>query len=335
MRAMVLTGFKSASERPLALREVPVPQAGTGEILIKVAFCGVCHTDLHIAEGDLPDVKLPRIPGHEVVGTVEARGGKSRRFKLGDRVGAAWLHSACGTCRFCRSGRENLCESARFTGYHTNGGYAEYLVVPEKFAYAVPRVFGDEEAAPLMCAGIVGYRSLKLSGIKPGGTLGLYGFGASAHVAIQVARHWGCRVFVFTRSEEHRRLAKKLGASWTGLAQEDPRTKLDSAIIFAPAGNLYLDALRVVDRGGTVVSAGIHMSPIPEMDYTRYLYHERVMTSVANATRADGEELLKVAAEIPIRTTVQVFALEEANEALRRLRTGKVTGAAVLRIRRP
>ncbi len=256
MRAMVLTGFKSASERPLALREVPVPQAGTGEILIKVAFCGVCHTDLHIAEGDLPDVKLPRIPGHEVVGTVEARGAKSRRFKLGDRVGAAWLHSACGTCRFCRSGRENLCESARFTGYHTNGGYAEYMVVPEKFAYAVPRIFSDEEAAPLMCAGIVGYRSLKLSGIKPGGTLGLYGFGASAHVAIQVARHWGCRVFVFTRSEEHRRLAKKLGASWTGLAQEDPRTKLDSAIIFAPAGNLYLDALRVVDRGGTVVSAG-------------------------------------------------------------------------------
>ncbi len=332
MRAMVLTGFKSASERPLVCRDVPAPEPGPGEILIKVACCGVCHTDLHIAEGDLPDIKLPRIPGHEVIGTVEARGAKSRRFKLGDRVGAAWLHSACGTCRFCRSGRENLCENARFNGYHHNGGYAERMVVPEKFAYAVPRIFSDEEATTLMCAGIVGYRSLKLSGIKPGGTLGLYGFGASAHVAIQVARHWGCRVYVFTRSEEHRRLAKKLGASWTGLAQEDPRTRLDSAIIFAPAGNLYLDALRVLERGGTVVSAGIYMSPIPEMEYNRYLYHERVMTSVANATRQDGEELLKIAAEIPIRPTVQVFRLEEANEALRRLRAGKVTGAAVLRI---
>lgn len=333
MRAMVLTGFKSASERPLTLRDVPVPQPGSGEVLIKVACCGVCHTDLHIAEGDLPDVKLPRIPGHEVIGTVEARGARARRFKTGDRVGAAWLHSACGECRFCRSGRENLCENARFNGYHHNGGYAEYMVVPEKFAYTVPRVFSDEEAAPLMCAGIVGYRSLKLSGIKPGGALGLYGFGASAHVAIQVARHWGCRVYVFTRSEEHRRLAKKLGASWTGLAQEDPRTKLDSAIIFAPAGNLYLDALRVLDRGGVVISAGIHMSPIPEMDYNRYLYHERIMTSVANATRNDGEELLKVAAEIPIRPTVQAFRLEEANEALRRLRAGRVTGAAVLKIK--
>jgi propanol-preferring alcohol dehydrogenase len=333
MRAMVLTGFKSASERPLTLRDVPVPQPGPGEVLIKVACCGVCHTDLHIAEGDLPDVKLPRIPGHEVIGTVEARGARARRFKIGDRVGAAWLHSACGECRFCRSGRENLCENARFNGYHHNGGYAEYMVVPEKFAYAVPRVFSDEEAAPLMCAGIVGYRSLKLSGVKPGGTLGLYGFGASAHVAIQIARHWGCRVYVFTRSEEHRRLAKKLGASWTGLAQEDPRTKLDSAIIFAPAGNLYLDALRVLDRGGVVISAGIYMSPIPEMDYNRYLYHERIMTSVANATRNDGEELLKVAAEIPIRPTVQVFRLEEANEALRRLRAGRVTGAAVLKIK--
>lgn len=332
MRAMILAGFKSASERPLASRDVPMPEPGPGEILIKVACCGVCHTDLHIAEGDLPDIKLPRIPGHEVIGIVEARGAKSRRFKLGDRVGAAWLHSACGTCRFCRSGRENLCENARFNGYHHNGGYAEHMTVPEKFAYTVPRLFSDEEAAPLMCAGIVGYRSLKLSGIKPGGTLGLYGFGASAHVAIQIARHWGCRVYVFTRSEEHRRLAKKLGASWTGLAEEDPRTKLDSAIIFAPAGNLYLEALRVLERGGTVVSAGIHMSPIPEMDYNRYLYHERVMTSVANATREDGEELLKVAAEIPIRPTVQVFRLEEANEALRRLRAGKVTGAAVLRI---
>lgn len=332
MKAMVVTGFKSASERPLALREVPVPKPGPEDILVKVSCCGVCHTDLHIVEGDLPDVRLPRIPGHEVVGTVEKRGARAKRFKVGDRVGVAWLHSACGACRFCRSGRENLCESARFTGYHLDGGYAEYMVVPDKFAYVVPRVFGNEEAAPLMCAGIVGYRSLKLSRIQPGGKLGLYGFGASAHVAIQIARHWGCRVYVFTRSDEHRRLAKKLGASWTGLAQEDPPAKLDAAIIFAPAGELYLEALRVLDRGGSVVSAGIYMSPIPGIDYNRLLYQERTMTSVANATREDGEELLKVAAAIPIRTAIHVFRLEEANEALRRLRVGKVTGAAVLRI---
>ena len=333
MRAMVLAGFKPATAAgPLELRDVPVPKPGPSDILVKVSCCGVCHTDLHTIEGELPDVRLPRVPGHEVVGTVAGRGARARRFKTGDRVGAAWLHSACGACRFCKSGRENLCENARFTGFHTNGGYAEYMIVPERFAYAVPRVFTDEEAAPLMCAGIVGYRSLKLSGIKAGGTLGLYGFGASAHVAIQVARRRECRVFVFTRSEEHRRLAKKLGAAWTGSAQDVAPAKLDAAVIFAPAGNLYLDALRALDRGGTAVSAGIYMSPVPEMDYNRYLYHERVVTSVANATRADGEELLKVAAEIPIRTTVQVFRLEEANEVLRRIKMGKVTGAAVLRV---
>jgi propanol-preferring alcohol dehydrogenase len=206
------------------------------------------------------------------------------------------------------------------------------MIVPEKFAYAVPEVFCDVEAAPLMCAGIVGYRSLKLCGIRPGGKLGLYGFGASGHVAIQIARHWGCRVYVFTRSEDHLRLAKNLGASWTGLAKDDPPTKLDSAVIFAPAGNLFLDALRVLDRGGTVASAGIYMSPIPEMEYGRFLYHERTMLSVANATREDGEELLKVAAEIPVRTSVEVFRLEQANEALKLLKSGKVIGAAVLKV---
>jgi len=332
MRAMVLTRFRPASENPLEFRNVPVPQPGPEEILVKVAACGVCHTDLHTAEGELPDVKPPRILGHEVIGTVEKRGGRAKRFKVGQRVGAAWLYSACGACRFCKTGRENLCESARFTGFHQDGGYAEYMVVPAKFAYAVPDVFSDVEAAPLMCSGIVGYRSLKLCGIKPEGKLGLYGFGASAHVAIQIARHWGCRVYVFTRSEEHRRLAKKLGASWTGLAKDDPPGKLDSAIIFAPAGNLYLDALRVLDRGGTVASAGIYMSAIPEMDYGRYLYQERTMLSVANATRADGEELLKIAAEIPIRTIVETYRLEHANEALRLLKSGKVIGAAVLKI---
>jgi len=334
VKAMVLSGFGPVESGPLKFKRLAVPRFGSRDLLIKVACCGVCHTDLHTVEGELRDVRLPRVPGHEVIGTVERRGARATRFKAGQRVGAAWLYSSCGACRFCRNGLENLCENARFTGFHHNGGYAEYMAVPEKFVYAIPAAFSDEQAAPLMCAGIIGYRSLKLSGIRPGGKLGLYGFGASAHVAIQIARHWGCRVYVFTRSEEHRRLAKQLGAVWTGTAKDDPPAKLDGAIIFAPAGSLYLDALRVLDRGGTVASAGIYMSPVPEMDYTRDLYYERKMLSVANATRQDGEELLRIAAEIPVRTTVEVFALEQANEVLQRLKAGKVSGAAVLQIGR-
>jgi propanol-preferring alcohol dehydrogenase len=311
---------------------VPVPEAGPGEILIKVRCCGVCHTDLHVVTGELARHGLPLIPGHEVVGTVVRAGEGAGRFSAGQRVGAAWLRSACGECRFCRSGRENLCENAKFNGYDADGGYAEYMALPEKYAYAIPDRFGDEEAAPLLCAGIVGYRALVLSGIEPGGTLGMYGFGGSAHIGLQIAKHRGARVFVFTRSAEHQELARALGADWVGTARDEPPTKLTNAIIFAPVGGLYLDALRSLDRGGTVVSAGIHMSPIPEMDYDTYLYHERKMLSVANATRLDGEELLKVAAEIPVRTTVQTFPLEAANDALKLLRGGKVNGAAVLKM---
>jgi len=332
MKAMVLTGFRSPGERPLELRHVPVPEAGPEDILIKVRCCGVCHTDLHIVENEIPDARLPLIPGHEVIGTVERAGEKAGRFKIGQRVGAAWLRSTCGTCRFCRSGRENLCETARFNGYHADGGYAEYMAVGEKYAYAVPEGFGDAEAAPLMCAGIVGYRALVLSEVGPGGTLGLYGFGGSAHIAIQIAKFRGVRVFVFTRSARHQQLARDLGADWVGTAQEEPPAKLTNAILFAPVGSLYLDALRVMDRGGTAVSAGIHMSPIPEMDYDRYLYHERKMLSVANATRRDGEDLLKAAAEIPVKTTVRTYPLEAANEALGDLKAGRIDGAAVLEI---
>jgi len=332
MKAMVLTGFRSPGERPLELRHVPVPEAGPEDILIKVRCCGVCHTDLHIVENEIPDARLPLIPGHEVIGTVERAGEKAGRFKIGQRVGAAWLRSTCGTCRFCRSGRENLCETARFNGYHADGGYAEYMAVGEKYAYAVPEGFGDAEAAPLMCAGIVGYRALVLSEVGPGGTLGLYGFGGSAHIAIQIAKFRGVRVFVFTRSARHQQLARDLGADWVGTAQEEPPAKLTNAILFAPVGSLYLDALRVMDRGGTAVSAGIHMSPIPEMDYDRYLYHERKMLSVANATRRDGEDLLKAAAEIPVKTTVRTYPLEAANEALGDLKAGRIDGAAVLKI---
>lgn len=332
MKAMVLAGFRPPAERPLELREVPVPAVGPEDILIKVRCCGVCHTDLHVVGKELPEARLPLIPGHEVVGVVEKAGERARRFRAGQRVGAAWLRSACGACRFCLSGRENLCESARFNGYHADGGYAEYMVVGEAFAYALPDRFGDAEAAPLLCAGIVGYRALRLSGIEPGGVLGLYGFGGSAHIAIQVARHGGARTFVFTRGAKHQRLAHELGADWVGTAKDEPPARLTGAIIFAPAGGLYLDALRVMDRGGTVVSAGIHMSPIPEMDYDRYLYHERRMLSVANATRRDGEELLKIAAEIPVKTTIRTYPLEAANEALDDLLSGRLDAAAVLKI---
>jgi propanol-preferring alcohol dehydrogenase len=263
---------------------------------------------------------------------VEKKGKAASRFKKGERVGMAWLYSSCSQCEYCNREKENLCESALFTGYHVNGGYAEHIVVPEKFAYSIQDVFSDEEASPLLCAGIIGYRALRLSSIKPGQRLGLYGFGASAHVAIQVAVHWGCEVYVFTRSEEHRKLAEQLGAAWTGTSKDDPQTKMDSSIIFAPAGELVLDALKVLDKGGTVALAGIYMTPIPEMDYVEYLYHERTLRSVANATRQDGEDLLKIAAEIPIKTTIQTFPLEEANKVLQRLKEGKINGAAVLKI---
>jgi propanol-preferring alcohol dehydrogenase len=251
---------------------------------------------------------------------------------VGERVGAAWLRSACGRCDFCRSGRENLCREGRFSGFHADGGYAEFMVVPEKFAYAIRVRFTDEEAAPLLCAGIIGYRALRLSGIQNGGTLGLYGFGASAHVAIQIAVHRGCDVFVFSRSRRHQELAASLGASWTGSAGEVPPKKTDAAIIFAPAGDLVPIALANSEKGGTVALAGIYMTPIPELDYQRHLYHERSLKSVANATREDGEELLKIAAEILIRTTITSFPLAETNAALRALKEGRINGAAVLKI---
>jgi alcohol dehydrogenase, propanol-preferring len=332
MKAMVLAGFGAPADRPLELRDIPVPEVGPEDILIKVRCCGVCHTDLHVVEHELVEARLPLVPGHEVIGTVERTGEKAGRFDAGQRVGAAWLRGACGACRFCKSGRENLCEAALFNGYHADGGYAEYMAVDEKFAYAIPDEFGDAEAAPLMCAGIVGYRALQLSEVRAGGVLGLYGFGGSAHIAVQIARHRGIRVYVFTRSAQHQCHARALGAEWVGTAQDEPPAKLTNAILFAPLGSLYLDALRVMDRGGTVVSAGIHMSAIPEMDYDRYLYHERRMLSVANATRRDGEELLAAAAEIPVRTTVRTYPLEAANDALAELKAGRIDGAAVLRI---
>jgi propanol-preferring alcohol dehydrogenase len=332
MKAMILKDFAPIEQNPLELVDLPVPEPGPEDILIRVNVCGVCHTDLHTVEGELPDAKLPIIPGHQVVGQVVKCGGHAARFKEGERVGVAWLYSADTTCPYCTRGNENLCPSAQFTGYHQNGGYAEYIVIPEKFAYAIPDIFNDDEAAPLLCAGIIGYRALRLSQIKPGQRLGLIGFGASAHVAIQVAIHWDCQVHVFSRSQEHRSLANKLGAVWTGTSKDEPPEKMDSIVNFTPAGPTVLDGMSLLDKGGTQALAGIYMSPIPEMDYTQYLYHERTLRSVANATRQDGEDLLKIAAEIPIHTTTTAFELEEANRVLKLLKDSQIDGAAVLKI---
>jgi len=329
MRAMVLEKPADVREAPLRAVESPEPEPGLGEIRVRVKACGLCHTDLHTVEGELPAPRLPVIPGHQIVGVVEARGEGAIRFRAGDRVGVPWLHDACGACEFCARGRENLCEFARFTGLHVNGGYAELTVVSQDFAYPVPASFSDEAAAPLLCAGIIGYRALRLSEIRPGETLGLYGFGASAHIAIQVARHWKCDVYVFTRSAEHRQLARELGAAWTGRAEEEPPDKIHSAVIFAPAGPLVREALRVLRKGGVIALAGIYMSPIPSLDYSA-IYHERTLRSVANSTRQDAHELLRLAGEVPIRTEIETFPLEEANEALLRLKESRIRGAGVL-----
>jgi len=329
MIAMQLARPQPVDQQPLAPVERPMPEPGEGEVRIRVRACGVCHTDLHIVEGDIPHPKLPIVPGHQIAGVVDARGPNAERFQEGDRAGVPWLYSTCGACEYCRSGHENLCENARFTGYHVDGGYAEYMIVPEAFAYRLPDGFDDLQAAPLLCAGVIGYRALRLSEIKSGQRLGLYGFGASAHIAIQVARHWGCEVYVFTRSEAHRRHARQLGAAWAGRAEEPPPAAVDSSIIFAPAGSLVPEALRVLRPGGTLALAGVTMSPIPQMPYDR-VYRERTLRSVANATRRDAEELLSLAAEIPIHSDVEALPLDQANVALRRVKRSEVNGAMVL-----
>lgn len=330
MKAMILREPQPIAKNPLELVDISTPEPGHKEIRVQVLVCGICHTDLHVAEGELSPMKEAVIPGHQVVGVVEKLGKDAKRFKEGDRVGIAWLNSTCGKCSFCQRDHENLCENAQFTGYHVDGGYAQYAIIPEDFAYPIPEQFTDREAAPLLCAGIIGYRALRLSQIMPGQRLGLYGFGASAHVVIQVALHWGCEVYVFTRSQEHRQLARKLGTHWTGQAKDDPPKMLDSAIIFAPVGDLVIDALRVLNKGGTVALAGIYMTPIPQLDYTKHLYYEKTIRSVTASTRKDGNELLKLATEIPIKTETQIFALEEANRALQLLKEGKISGAGVL-----
>jgi len=329
---MILKEPKPAEAEPLHAADLATPVPLAGEIRVRVSVCGVCRTDLHTVEGELTLPRLPLVPGHQIVGVVDAVGDRVRQFQAGDRVGIPWLHWVCGKCFYCKKGEENLCDHARFTGYHVHGGYAEWTVVEEPFAYKLPKVFSDLEAAPLLCAGIIGYRSLKLSGVKPGDRLGLWGFGSSAHIVLQVAKHMGCQVYVFTRAEAHRHLAAKLGANWVGDSHDAPPAPIDGAIIFAPVGALALDALRVMRKGGTVALAGITMSPIPEIDYPHLLYHERVLRSVANNTRQDVREFLQLAAEIPIRTEVRAFSLAEANLALQALKRDEIQGSAAIKI---
>ena len=332
MHAMLLGESADIQTKPLVWTELPAPEPGSGEVRLRVQVCGVCRTDLHIVEGELPPAKRPVIPGHEVVGYVDRVGRNVRTIKEGDRVGIAWLQRVCGRCEFCTSRRENLCPSAQFTGYHVDGGYAEYAVVPEAFAYPIPKAFTDDEVAPLLCAGIIGYRALRVSGVKPGQRLGLYGFGASAHITIQVARHWGCSVYVCSLREEHRALARELGAVWVGGAAESPPEKLHGAIMFAPAGELVPPALRALEKGGTLAVAGIYLSPIPSLDYDRELFGERVLRSVTANTKQDGIDLLQEAAAIPIRPHTERFALSDANRALHALKAGTIKGAAVLQV---
>jgi propanol-preferring alcohol dehydrogenase len=325
MRAMLL----SAPRTPLKRVDLPQPVPGPGQILIRVHACGVCRTDLHVYDGELTHPKLPLVLGHEIVGIVAAKGERVERFAAGDRVGVPWLGYTDGTCRYCRAGRENLCDNARFTGYQIDGGYAEYTVADQRYCFPLPAGYRDAEAAPLLCAGLIGYRSLVLAG--DGERLGLYGFGAAAHIIIQVARHQGRHVYAFTRAgdEESQRFARELGAVWAGASDAAPPEELDAAILFAPVGALVPAALKAVAKGGTVVCAGIHMSDIPSFPY-RLLWEERVVRSVANLTRRDGDEFLALAPRVPVRTEVETFPLATANEALARLRGGQVRGAAVL-----
>jgi alcohol dehydrogenase, propanol-preferring len=329
MKAMIVDEPRPIGENPLAVLELPERLPERGEVRLRVLACGVCHTDLHIAEGDLPPIRRPLVPGHQIVGAVEQIGSGVNGVEVGDRMGVTWLGYTDTSCHYCLTGRENLCDNARFTGYHTNGGYAEQVVANADFLVPIPEALSEIEAAPLLCAGIIGYRSLRLSEIRPRERLGLFGFGTSAHLAIQVARHWGCEVYAFSRGEEHRQLALKLGAVWAGGAEDEPPEELDAAITFAPAGRLALAALAKLRKGGTLAINAIHMSPIPEMNY-ELLYGERTLRSVTNLTRLDAREFLEVAAEIPVEAAVEVFALQEANEALRRLKEGEIEGAAVL-----
>lgn len=334
MKAWILKTSASVDTRPLVLADVPTPNAGKEELLVRVSACGVCRTDLHVVEGELPVRLSPLIPGHQIVGHVAAVGSQVADFAVNDRVGIAWLNRTCGKCKYCVAGRENLCEQALFTGWSVNGGYAEYAIAPASFTYRIPDNFEDIQATPLLCAGIIGYRCLRLTGLDGNGwrgaRLGIYGFGAAGHICIQLARSRGAEVYVCTRDRErHQALAHELGATWVGNDDDDPPVNLDTAIIFAPAGELVPTALKALEKGGTLVLGGIHMSPIPSFGYS-LIYGERMMRSVANNTREDGREFLLEAARVPVRTHVQTFAFDQVNDALIALKHDAIRGAGVI-----
>ena len=330
MRAMQLTKYQDAEKLPLQPVEIPIPQPGRGQVRVQVKMCGVCHTDLHTVEGDIHPPHLPVIPGHQIVGVIDALG-EGVTLEPRGRVGIPWLYAACGECQFCRSGFENLCPQARFTGFHVNGGFAEYVIAEADYVLPLPNTISDEQAAPLLCAGIIGYRSLHKADLQPGERLGLFGFGASAHLALQVALHWDCEVYVFTRSPKHRQHALQLGAAWVGGTEETPPKFLDRAVIFAPAGGIVPQALEKLRPAGTLAINAIHMSPIPELPYA-LIYGERTLRSVANATYQDGVEFLQLAAEIPLEATVQIYNLNQANLALLDVKHSRLNGEAVLKI---
>ena len=334
MKAWVIKAQAPVHSRPLQLVDVPLPEPADEEMRLRVSTCGICRTDLHVVEGDLPVRRSPLVPGHQIVGIVDALGRGVEDFTVGDRVGVAWLHRTCGKCRFCIDGKENLCDQPDFTGWTVDGGYAEYAIAPAKFTYKIPPAFYDVQAAPLLCAGIIGFRCLRLTGLTApewkGARLGIYGFGAAGHIAIQLARSRGAEVYVCTRDRErHQALAEELGATWVGGASEKPPVQLDTSIIFAPAGELVPVALEAMRKGGVVVLGGIHMSPIPSFDYS-LIYGERMLRSVANNTREDGKEFLLEAASIPVRTHTQTFSFLEAPEALIALKDDAIKGAGVV-----
>jgi propanol-preferring alcohol dehydrogenase len=332
MRAMVLHHPAPIESSPLWERDLPIPEPADNEVRVRVEACGLCRTDLHVVEGELAPRHPTIIPGHQVVGRVDAFGPDAHRFRLGDRIGIAWLRYTDGTCRYCRAASENLCPRARFTGYDEDGGYAEYALIREDFAYALPAALDAAAATPLLCAGIIGYRALKRADVRPGCRLGLYGFGSSAHIAIQVARHWKCTVYVMTRDIRHQALARELGAAWAGPSDAKPPEPLDSAILFAPVGTLVPTALEALDMGGTLAVAGIYLTDIPKLNYQRHLFHEKTLRSVTANTRKDGEELLALATEIPLRPQTTLFPLSQANQALQMLKSDAIRGSGVLTV---
>jgi len=329
MKAMVLKKQDRIENSPLRLEELPVPEPDATEIRLKISVCGVCRTDLHIVEGELPAHKMPVVIGHQIVGRVDKVGRNAKKYKLGERLGVPWLFKTCGICKYCKSNRENLCDNPMFTGYDADGGFAEYTIVEEDFAYPLPENYTDREVAPLLCAGVIGYQAFKATGLKNSGKLGLFGFGSSAHILLQVCIHLGIDAYVVSRTEKELQLAKKLGAKWTGKIDDDMGTLLDAVIVFAPSGELLIKALKRIEKGGRVVSAGIYTTPLPGFDYS-YIYPEKTLTSVAHTSRQNVREFLKLAGEFKIKTHINEYRLEEANNALLNIKHSKISGSSIL-----